>query len=262
VVPRTDEECARRLGRILTRVPPQLEGDGRSAFPLLEALFRFDVLHGSDLGRQLVFLGAITHRTADERRTAEYLLRNRGLVALGQRSARSLLLAARCAAEMDVRRIAQVEVPTPLRALAARATSSALSPQPSVGETVLDYLQSVIGREVSVPAGEAIRNAVAAGLELAERHRMNGGRKPAVLGMRADARPDARLLTRLRIEFASETVAVAVARTLVGPDHSPIETALLWWSAQTNSVAADLPSAIRDRWMRDLLVIEAALAAT
>src|SRR5262249_32621498 len=101
----SDDESTYLLQTLLRSVPADLLGSKGSGFPLLGALPARYASLGHVPGRQVVFVAAATHRTADERRTAEYLLRNRSAVGQNERSARSLLMAARCAAEMDVRRV-------------------------------------------------------------------------------------------------------------------------------------------------------------
>jgi hypothetical protein len=259
----SDDECARLLANVLVNVPAELNGRA-SPFPLLDALTERDGRSGTDLARQIVFVAAAAHDTADERRTAEYLLRNRRIVADGGRSVLSLLLAARCAAEMDVRRVLLREVPTSHGALAARASDQPVTrdEDPSVGEMVLVKLCTAVGcHSVTARTADRLLDAVSITLELAERHAMNGGREPSLLGMRADARRGARLVTRLRDEFGNAAAARGVARLLVGADGTPIETALLWWSARPDLRASDVPANVRGRWIRYLRIAEAAFAA-
>src|SRR5690242_18320393 len=66
----SDEECAQLLGQSLQQVPNELRPDEGSRFPLLDALKALDTSRGTDAARELVFIAAVNHRTADERRTA------------------------------------------------------------------------------------------------------------------------------------------------------------------------------------------------
>jgi hypothetical protein len=206
------------------------------------------------LARLLVFIAATIHRTADERRTAEYLLRHRHGVVAGRRAALSLLMAARCAAEMDVRRVRLREIPTP--ALGINASAEAVMSRVadlSVGATVIRYLHQVTGRRPATPTTRArLLDAVTIAVELGERHARRSGAKPSVLAMRSDARKQARLVTHLRNEFNDDRVARSLARLLVGGDGTSIETSLLWWVAQRDSLPARVPAAIRSRWVRAL----------
>jgi hypothetical protein len=78
--------------------------------------------------------------------------------------------------------------------------------------------------------------------------------------MRTDARREARLVTHLRAEFGVEVAAARMARLLVGPDRSPIQTALLWWSARPCVTATEVPEDVRSRWRRDLRAADTAAA--
>jgi hypothetical protein len=123
----------------------------------------------------------------------------------------------------------------------------------SVAETVLAYLDAVTGHAVAAPVlRDQIMTAATIAIEVSERHRLNNGRGPAVIAMRSDARPAGRLVTHLREEFGPTRVADALARILVGPDRSPIQTSLLWWAARGFDSASVLPDRLRQRWGRVL----------
>lgn len=262
----SDEECAELLAAVLQDVPPYLVCDRRASQPLLHALSGLDAERGTDLTRELTLIAAATHRTADERRTAEYLLRNRGAVISGERPAISLLRAARYAAEMDVRRIRLREHPVADESLAhlAAETRAARVEDPSVGEMVLDKLKLATGASPSTfRCRDYLLGAVAVALEVAERHAKTRGRtRPSLIAMRTDARVGARLVNQLRAEFGDGGVANRVARLLVGADNSPIETALLWWAARPDLSADDVPADVRARWSRDFQAVDRALSTT
>jgi hypothetical protein len=246
----SDADCAYLLEEILRDVPALLQSDKGSPQPLLAELARLDGERQTALARELVILGAVIHRAADERRTAEYLLRHRAEIASGRRSTIGLLRAARFAAEMDVRRRDRRELPVDHQTLAASLVDPSMTgvDSPSLGEFVLDKLRGLANYEPEAIAKARIRDAVVVAVELAERHTANRGRGPSLLAMRADARKESRLVTYLRAEFGDDVAAANVARLLVGPDGSPIETALLWWTAQRDATHADVPVAVRRRW--------------
>lgn len=250
-------DLAAALADLLPRVPRRIAA-AETPHPLLDGVRGLD----RDLATQLTLVGALIHHDADERRTAEYLLRHRE--ELGRRrSARSLLRAARCAAEMDVRRIRVREAPTSDEAL-SRLPSPAREPAtdtPSVGDVVVDLLARVSSAAIDDVAADRIRDAVVIALELAERHALKGGVGPSILAMRPDARKCARLVSRLRPAFGDPTVARSVARLLIGSDGTSIETAVLWWAARGVSAAVDVPDDVRRRWQRDLAVAGRRLAA-
>lgn len=258
----SDDECAALFDALLQTIPADLEAC-RSPFPILSALIDHDAAAGTDVARELVFLAAATHRTADERRTAEFLLRNRWWVESGERSALEVLLAARCSAEMDVRRVQWREPPVSYETMASWSEQplKARHDEPSVGEMVVAKLRSAID-PVGISSGLADRllDAVAITMELAERHALNGGTGPSILAMRADARRDARLVTHLRPAYESDTAAASVARLLVGADHTPVETSLLWWCVHPDLDVSEVPAAIRGRWSQYLRTAERALA--
>lgn len=247
----SDEECAELLGPVLRQVPRALVGDERSRFPLLDALNALDRSRHTDVARELTFIAAVNHRTADERRTAEYLLRNRQEVVEGRRPARSLLMAARCAAEMDVRRVRQRECSLP-HTLAVLAVGDVSARGRCAEDMVVDALRTVVGSELITAVEDRLLDAITIALEVAGRHALNRGRGSAVLAMRSDARPQSRLVTHLRRELDDDGVARNLARLLVGADGTPIETALLWWSARRKLGAVDVPVTVRDRWLRYL----------
>jgi hypothetical protein len=200
---------------------------------------------------------SLVHVGADERWVAEYLLRHRRELPNG-RPAASLVIAARCAAEMDLRKARRREVPVEpalLVALSAGERRHQLD-APSVGEVVIDFLEAATMLRLSSRAGELVRDAVAVVVEMAERHVLNGGTGPSLIAMRPAARPEARLVTRLRalVPMAS---ARRLAKLLVGADGTPLETGALWWAARSAESAEHVPLLIRGKWTRDLLVVEA-----
>jgi hypothetical protein len=261
----SDAELTDLLDGILRDVPRHLEVDRAASSPHLDALKQHDAASGTDLARQLVFIAAANHRTADERRTAEYLLRHRGEVVDGQCSVSRLLLNARCSAEMDVRRTQLREIPLPREVMAfwVAEKPAARANDPSVGEMVLDKLRAATGHEPTTErCVEAILDAVAIALELAERHctnpRSNG---PSLIAMRSDARKDARLATHLRTAVGDASVAGRIARLLVGPEGSSIEAGLLWWSARPDFHPAAVPQRVISRWIREFRAIDRVMAA-
>ena len=259
-----DEDfCPPALAKVLRAIPVDLQAQARRPFPLLDALHDLDKSRGSKLAHQLILISAAAHRNADERRTAEYLLRHRGEVVHDRRSARSLFTAAFVAAEMDLRRDRLREIPTAIdeRYASDGRTGQFRVDDPSVGELVIDKLQIFTGRQLVTDYRECLLNAITIALELAERHRLNGGKGPSLIAMRADARPCARLATRLRDEFANPVAARRTARLLVGSDGSPIHTALLWWCAFRDVNSTDVGADIRRRWMRDINASQAAVVA-
>jgi hypothetical protein len=260
----SDDELTRLLEAALRDVPRDLEGDRRAPFPLLDALMRLDASRCTNLARRLIFIAAANHRTADERRTAEYLLRHRNAVVDGRCSMSRLLLNARCAAEMDVRRIQLREIPLPRETLSfwVAERPAVRGDDPSVGEMVLGKLRAATGYEPTTEAcREAILDAVTIALELAERHCTNSRSSgPSLVAMRADARKEARLATNLRAEFGDTTIAGRIARLLVGPEGTLIETGLLWWSARPDFSRAAVPQKVRSRWLREIRAVDKALA--
>jgi hypothetical protein len=260
--PPADLEKARRIDAILRSVP-RITPVGRStSFPHLTALVDDDAKKRTDRARQLLFVAATIHVTADERRTAEYLLRHARELAAGRRSALSLLLSARCAAEMDVRRLRSVEIATALPAPAILAASQPISrpDDPSVGEVVLDFLSGAIGGFPAAPTTRSrLLDAVAVVVELSERHALNGGVRPSFVAMRSDARKESRLVTALDAEFGNPIAARGMARLLVGADRSPFESSLLWWAAKRDSTPDAVPQQIKSRWRRELAITDRAL---
>jgi hypothetical protein len=252
-----DLELARDLDELLRQLPPLSQAASRSEeFPLLGSLFRNDARHNTNLARRLVFIAAANHRTADERRTAEYLLRHHDEYLDGRREPLKLLMAARCAAEMDVRRVRRREIPTEAPLVPEAPTASRAADQ-SVGEFVIEYLRGATGRGPATAASRSrLLDAIAVAIDLAERHARNGGTKPSVLAMRSDARKAARLVNRLLKEFEDQYTAHSLARLLVGADCTPIETSLLWWAARPDSPPTTVPPSIRERWTRDLAVAD------
>lgn len=253
------DELVDALEAVLQRVPPQLAARSGDSRPQLAAVERES---GREVARQLMVIGALIHADADERRTAEYLLRHRHELALGIRSARKLISAARTAAELDCRRIQLVEVPSGSREdVGMQPRDLPASDAPAVGESVIGYLRRAISpRPLPALIAALLADAVPISLELAERHQRNGGTGPALVAMRSDARATSRLATYLRAATGAHPSARSLARLLVGPDASPPETALLWWVAQGPDSHARRPHAITARWARDLVRIEACTA--
>lgn len=249
----SDEECARLLGHVFRQLPILLRGACGTKFPLLEALR--DV--NGDLARQLIVIAAAAHRDGDERRTAEYFLRHRVEFLIGRRSALALVRAARFSGEMERRRFAMREVSALQATMTALDVQNARPEAPSVADMVIAKLQSVTGH-VRDAVADRIGEAVVIALELAERHHRGRGSIPSLLGMRADARPESRLVTHLRRRF-DDALARPVARLLVGSDDSSIETALLWWSTRPTLRAEDVPAEVRARWVRCVRAAENAL---
>lgn len=256
-----DVFTAKWIARLLNEVPTSLEA-GTGRWPQLIALQDLDLMRGTDIGRQLLIAASLVHRDADERRTAEYLLRHRRELFSGVRNGRALLRAARCAAEMDVRRVVLREMPTPVDALGAcvEEVVRERTGEPSVAEFVVAYLSDAV-RPCAIDA--ALRpwlvEGVVVALEVAGRHHGNGGVGPSLLAMRPDARPEARLATHLRRGFGDPCLASVIARLLIGGDGTTIDTGVLWWAAQgTRNV--DAPATTRQRWLRDLDVAERIVA--
>src|SRR4051794_25134126 len=169
---------ADQLTAVRTALPVNLVPDRRSPFPLLDAVKALDAERGTDLARELAIIGALIHPWADERRTAEYLLRNRNRL----RTSDALVAAARCAAEMDVRRARQREMPVPgddacLQAHADPA--GARSTDPSVAEVVIAKLRAATGLALADDTRQRISDGVVAAMELGERHLLNGGQAPS-----------------------------------------------------------------------------------
>jgi hypothetical protein len=79
--------------------------------------------------------------------------------------------------------------------------------------------------------------------------------------MRSDARKESRLATHLRDDLGDRSVAGRIARLLVGPEGSPIETALLWWSGRPDFSPVAVPQEIRSRWLREFRAADRAVAA-
>ena len=229
---------------------------------MLAAVIRHDARRQQDLARPLLFIAATTHADADERHTAEYLLRHRLDVVAHRRSALSLLSAARYAAEMDVRRIQRREALKSSESMSIQAADPAWQrvEDPSVGAAVVSYLHLVTGHLPATNlAHDRFLDAVAIAIELSHRHALNNGKGPSLIGMRPAARKDARLVTHLRAAFDDDVAARSLARLLVGSDGSPIESSLLWWAAQPATSPASIPLSVRRRWVRDLGDIDPAI---
>src|SRR3954466_14911780 len=87
------DRIADDIGKLLHAVPRDLQPVTAARFPLLAALASY----APRIARDLAIAAACVHQEADERRTAEYLLRHRDLLTLAGRPAGSLVSAARCA---------------------------------------------------------------------------------------------------------------------------------------------------------------------
>jgi hypothetical protein len=209
----------------------------------------------------LAFAAAIVHADADERRTAEYLLRHRSDVR-DKCSASRLVAAARRAAEMDERRRHIREAPTERMDLSSAGESPAMRvSDPSVGERVVDYVREACAPSVLDEELEGVLlGGVAVAMGLAERHLLNGGAGPSLLAMRPDARAAARLVVHLRREFGNPELARAVSRLLIGGDGTSMTTALLWWVAQGSQSVSAVPVTVVRRWRRDIGLATAAMA--
>lgn len=251
-----DIELARELGTLLAAMPSTLDSRAGEQFPLLSALARADH-DGNAQARQLLFIAARVHHWADERRTAEYLLRNRQSALDGHRDSASLISAARCAAEMDVRRVQFREAPRSPELLDAGVAVPALRAQrddPSVGEHVVAFLQSVLGTASMSPhVQDRLLTAVTVALEVSERHALKRGELPSVIAMRSDARPEGRLSSYLCDEIGDATGARNLARLLVGGCGTSIETSLLWWAACRHHQPDAVPAYVRAGWQHALV---------
>jgi hypothetical protein len=257
-----DRALAHELQSLLNDVPGELRPARDTRLPLLTGLRRHS-LAGAATARQLVFVAARIHHWSDERRTAEYLLRHRGELADGRRTAVALLSAARCAAEMDVRRGRSRELPIEPESFNRHVSepTRGRTGDASVAETVVDYLRKLLGPEIvgSVAWGR-LHDAVTVAIELAAEVADHGA--TGIRSMRSDARPRARLSCRLIDEFGNRDVARSLARLIVGADGTPIESALLWWVAHSDVDSAEVPEHVRARWARDLMDADPALATS
>jgi hypothetical protein len=263
----SDLQTAQSLDAVLRRLPRTLEPRWSDPFPLLAALQRHDASARANdedaprLADTLQLIAAVTHYRSDERRTAEYLLRHREDVVKNRRLAVTLLFAARCAAEMDNRRMQLMEFPDETIAGADRRPDPELrtTDAPSVAEATVAFVQRAVEpRSVSPVVSEQLADAVTTALELAERHVRMRGKGPSVLAMRSANRHDARLVTRLRAVMNDDRAARSLARLVVGADGTAIQTSLLWWVAQGDEAADAIPEPLRLRWVRDLSRIEGA----
>lgn len=256
VKPRSADELAlaQELRAVLDDLPAGWPPAADGRLPLLAGLHRHSP-DGARTATRLLLVAVRVHHWSDERRTAEYLLRHRDEVADGRRTVAGLLSAARCAAEMDARRVRSREVPTDPEALTRRsdATVRARADTPSVADTVVEYLQEQIGEgAASLIAWARLHDAVTVASELAEQLAAHGT-TVSIFTMRSDARRGARLSRRLAVEFGDAHAARSLARLLVGGDDAPAETALLWWVAHREVDSADIPQRLWGRWLRDLI---------
>jgi hypothetical protein len=257
----SDHETARSLDAVLRRLPRALRPRWSDPFPLLAALQRHDEsaqAHDADAPRLadlLLLIAAVTHYRSDERRTAEYLLRHRDDVVRDRRAAVTLLYAARCAAEMDIRKMQLVEFPDETIAGSDRRADPQLpaTDDPSVAQATVTFVKRAVAPSgISPVVSERLADAVTTALELAERHTLKRGKGPAVLAMRSGSRHDARLVTHLRAAIDDDRAARSLARLLVGADGTTIQTSLLWWVAQGAGAAAAIPEPLKRQWVRDL----------
>jgi hypothetical protein len=165
---------------------------------------------------------------------------------------------------MDERRTQSRETPTLVESLSTPALEPAMHrlDAPSVGEVVIDRLYELTGLRPSTSlVRDRLLDAVTIALELSERHNLNRGKQPSLIAMRANARRDSRLVTHLRQDFDDDAAARRVARMLVGSEDTPLESALLWWSALSDVASSDVPIETRDRWARDFRAADSILAA-
>ena len=252
--PGRDDDVADVIATVLARVPANLcSNGGRST--RLSALQQWEASNRVAISRELLVAAALVHQDADERRIAEYLLRHRGDLTTGRRDKFGLVRAARASAEMDVRRVVFRERPTASEALIAQPIVRAehRADDPSVADLVVGFLENVVSAShIEQLAESRIRDGVVSVLELAERHHLNGGSGPSLIAMRPDARPSARLVTHLQPAFGDKRVARSVSRLLVGSDGTSIETAVLWWVAQSRRELGTPRPIIVRRWARDL----------
>ena len=253
------DALAELLDRTLRRVPARLSAVAGSRFPLLEALRRTDTGRRTDVARQLMYVAAVTDEVFDERWTAEYLLRHRAEWASRRRTANQLVQAARCAAYMEMQRWYKREDPAGLTVPIVRENGDGEIPHggPSVPDTVIAFVGEALGVDLAPNLRDLLADGVCAVLALADRHAVLGGTGPSLLAMRPSARPDARLVVRLRQELPAE-VAKCLARLLIGPDETGIETSPLWWVAH-GVPPADVPTALARRWRQDLYRVRTAM---
>lgn len=224
--------------------------------PLLDALHELDQREGADRARRLMIIGAVIHDEADERLTAEYLLRHRHELRNG-RPVTSLISAARFAAEMEFRRSRSREMAVETLELSdVSHEASTCSDSPAVGEIVVDFLEGATIMRLRHDVADHVRNAVTMAMELADRHTLNGGAAPALIAMRPSARPAARLVCQLR-SMLPAAGARCLSRVLVGSDGTDLATAAMWWAATSTGGHRYVPPLIRSRWTRDLQLVDA-----
>lgn len=244
------EVLADEVAELLGALPERLEARSEP-FPLLAAVRRSE---GVAIARRMMMIAAQVHPDADERWTAEYLLRHRH-DPLATRGTTLLISRARFAADREVRRRCARVTPIgryPLEEAYRDAVPGRVQ-DPSVGEVVLAYFERVTGhRPASELARSRLLDAVAVAVELGEELAASRLTKSSLLAMRTDARPRSRLSVRLRAEFDDDVAARSLARLLIGASGTPITTALLWWAAQPHLDPATIPSPSLTRWTRDL----------
>ena len=119
------------------------------------------------------------------------------------------------------------------------------------------FVEQALGVQLAPDLTDLLADGICAVLELADRHALLGGTGPSLLAMRPSSRPDARLVVRLRREMPAEA-AKYVARLLIGPDETGIETSPLWWVAHSVP-PADVPTALVLRWRQDLQRVRTAM---
>lgn len=248
---RTDVTLGRDLDGLLAHLPVALEPVAGERFPLLAALAESD----RSTTRQLVLLAAQIHDWADERWVSEYLLRHLDELRTVRRTAPMLVSAARCAAEMALRRVRSHDVLTANETLerCSSECSRALLEQPSVSEAVVVFARRVLDEPPLPPiVWGRLGDAAVVAVELAEVHTPRRDGLSPLEAMRSDARPGARLSTRLRREFDDAVAGRSLARLLTGCPGSSVDTALLWWVARAEPDPANVPLPLRRRWARDL----------
>jgi len=166
-----------------------------------------------------------------------------------------LISAARCAAEMSLRRAHSRDVLTANETLERRSAerSRPLLDEPSVGEAVVAFARRVLDEPPLPPiVWRRLDDAAVVAVELADEHTNRRNGLTSLEAMRSDARPRARLSTRLRNEFDDAVAGRSLARLLTGSPGSALDTALLWWVARAERDPASVPVPLRRRWARDL----------
>ena len=250
---RADTDLANDFEALLPQLPSVLDPVAGERYPLLAALSRNE--GPTSTTRQLLLVAAQIHDWADERRVAEYLLRHLDELRGGRRTSPMLISAARCAAEMSLRRAHSRDVLTANETLERRSAerSRPLLDEPSVGEAVVAFARRVLDEPPLPPiVWRRLDDAAVVAVELADEHTNRRNGLTSLEAMRSDARPRARLSTRLRNEFDDAVAGRSLARLLTGSPGSALDTALLWWVARAERDPASVPVPLRRRWARDL----------